>query len=118
MEKLKVMIHVNEMERWPVALGNVENLFASAGEDNVDVIVLGNGNSVGIYDDLQGIEEMRKLSKRGARFRACRNSLARLKPEGGNPPGESELPDFVEVVPAGIMEVISRQREGYAYVKP
>lgn len=112
-EKLKVMIHVNEMDRWNVALGNVENLFASVGEANVDVIVLGNGNSVGIYSDHNGIEQMRTLSQKGARFRACRNSLARLRPSA-----ESELPDFVEVVPAGIAEVISRQKEGYAYVKP
>ena len=118
MEKFKVIIHVNEMDRWDVALGNVANLFLSVGDDNVDAIVLGNGNSVVVYEDLQKIKVMSDLSKKGARFRACRNSLNKMKTEGKISITESELPDFVEIVPAGIVEVIRRQHEGYAYVKP
>jgi hypothetical protein len=118
MEKFKVIIHVNEMDRWTVALGNVANLFASAGSDNVDAIVLGNGNSVIVYEDLQKIKVMSDLSKKGVRFRACRNSLNKMKTEGRISITESELPDFIEIVPAGITEVIRRQHEGYAYLKP
>jgi len=28
------------------------------------------------------------------------------------------LPDFITVVPAGITRIISKQAEGYSYVKP
>ncbi len=118
MEKFKVIIHVNEMDRWDVALGNVANLFVSAGDATVDAIVLGNGNSVAVYEDLQKIKVMSDLSKKGARFRACRNSLNKMKAEGRISVMESDLPDFVEIVPAGITEVIRRQHEGYAYLKP
>jgi uncharacterized protein len=61
---------------------------------------------------------MSDLSKKGVRFRACRNSLNKMKTEGRISITESELPDFIEIVPAGITEVIRRQHEGYAYLKP
>ncbi|HLE41102.1 MAG TPA: DsrE family protein [Nitrospirota bacterium] len=118
MGKFKVIIHVNEMDRWNVALGNVSNLLASVGNDNVDAIVLGNGNSVIAYEDPQKIKVMSELSKKGARFRACRNSLNKMKTEGRISVTESELPAFIKIVPAGITEVIRRQHEGYAYLKP
>jgi intracellular sulfur oxidation DsrE/DsrF family protein len=118
MEKLKVIIHVNEMDRWSVALGNVVNLFAAVGEDNADVIVLSNGNSVGIYEDRLKVEDLRTVAKKGARFHVCRNSLNKLKAAGTISFTEEGLPDFTTVVPAGIAEVINRQHGGYAYVKP
>jgi len=99
-------------------LGNITNLFAALGNNTVDAIVLGNGNSVAVYEDLHKIKEMSELSKKGARFRVCKNSLNKLKREGKISITESELPDFVEIVPAGIVEVIRAQHEGYAYVKP
>ncbi len=118
MEKLKVIFHVNEKEKWDVALKNITNLIKDVGEGNLDILVLANGPSVGAYVDPIKIQTMEDLAKKGVRFLACRNSVKMMCSEGVICISEEGLPSFVTVVPAGITEIIKRQHEGYAYVKP
>jgi intracellular sulfur oxidation DsrE/DsrF family protein len=122
---LKTLIHVNEPDRWPVAISNIVNLLNDVGDANVSVVVVSNGAGVKGYvtcpEDTQGVclpgavdtlKKMEELSKRGVRFLACRNALRANNIE------EKSLPPFVEVVPAGMTELIKRQAEGFAYIKP
>ena len=60
----------------------------------------------------ENINKMLLTSKLGVHFIACRNSLV------GNKIDEKLLPNFVEVVPSGVTELIKKQAEGYAYIKP
>ncbi|MDA8326125.1 MAG: DsrE family protein [Nitrospiraceae bacterium] len=118
MSKLKVLFHVNDVDRWDAAFGNITNLINDVGEDAVDVAVLANGPSVAVYADAEKVETMRGLSEKGAKFLVCRNSLKRMCSEGAVCISEENLPSFASVVPAGITEIIKKQHEGYAYVKP
>jgi len=118
MHKLKVLFHVNEVDRWPVALGNITNLIKDVGENAVDIVVLANGPSVTSYADEGKVTAMKELSEKGTLFQACRNSLKKLCADGDICVREEKLPSFVLVVPAGITEIIRRQADGYAYVKP
>ncbi len=56
--------------------------------------------------------DMEELHKLGVRFMACRNALAKNKIE------KSDLFHLCEIVPAGILELIDLQAQGYAYIKP
>lgn len=118
MEKLKVIFHVNNPERWETALGNITNLLKDVGDGGADVIVLSNGPSVQAYADSDKVDKMKTLAEKGVVFKACRNSLKNLCSGGNICLNEENLPEFVQVVPAGITELIRRQAEGYAYVKP
>ncbi len=118
MGKLQVLFHVNEVDRWDVSLGNIANLFDDAGEGNVDAIVLANGHAVAAYADAAKVEKIKDFSGKGVKFLACRNSLRKMCSGGVVCINEENLPPFVTVVPAGITEIIKKQREGYAYVKP
>ena len=118
MGKLKDLFHVNEIDRWDVAFGNITNLINDVGEGNADVAVLANGPSVAAYADAKKVETMKGLSEKGAKFLVCRNSLKKMCSEGAVCISEENLPSFVSVVPAGITEIIKKQHEGYAYVKP
>ena len=118
MNRLKVLFHVNEIDRWNVALGNIANLINDVGKDNVDAVVLANGPSVAAYADAEKVETMKGLFEKGIKFLACRNSLKKMCSEGVVCIKEENLPSFVSVVPAGITEIIKKQHEGYAYVKP
>ncbi len=118
MKKLRVIFHVNETARWDTALGNIVNLLKDVGEEGAEVSVLGNGPAVEVYGDAERVKVMEGLAGRGVRFLACRNSLNNLCSTAGVCISEEGLPGFVEVVPAGITELIRRQAEGFAYVKP
>jgi hypothetical protein len=115
---LKVIFHINEVERWDIALGNITNLLKDVGEENVDVRVLANGQAVLAFSEESKIQRMKELSDRGVRFLACRNSLRNLCSTSDVCISEEHLPEFIGVVPAGITELIKRQSEGYAYIKP
>jgi intracellular sulfur oxidation DsrE/DsrF family protein len=118
MERLKVLFHINELDRWDTALGNIINLMKDAGEDAVDAVVLANGPSVNAYGNENKLSEMKGLSERGVRFLVCRNSLRKLCASGDVCIKEDNLSPFIEVVPTGITAIIKIQSDGYAYVKP
>ncbi len=118
MDKLKVVFHINDPSRWQTALGNITNLLKDVGDDAAEVVVLTNGPSVTAYSDSALMEKIKELAQRGVRFRACRNSLKNLCSGGDVCINEENLPDFIEVVPAGITELVRLQSEGFAYVKP
>ncbi|MBF0319615.1 MAG: DsrE family protein [Nitrospirae bacterium] len=115
---LKVLFHVNEMERWDTALGNITNLIKDVGRDGVQIKLLANGPSVAAYSDAARLEAMKLLAADGTVFLACRNSLKKMCSGADVCLTEEALPPFIKVVPAGITEIIRSQGEGFAYVKP
>jgi hypothetical protein len=126
---LKLLIHVNEPERWLIAISNITNFLNDVGDKNAAVMVVANGAGVKGYlkkeaekTDVQGeacaigaaanITAMAELAKRGVAFLACNNALKAQKIV------LDELPDFVQVIPAGMTEMVRMQTEGFAYIKP
>ncbi|MEW5762179.1 MAG: DsrE family protein [Bacillota bacterium] len=116
MERLKVLLHVNEASRWPVLLINAGNLVNDVGPEKVAIEVVANGEAVTVFANGFGqgsaLREMERLAGVGVDFVLCRNALAMHSVPG------HRLPSFVRIVPAGITEIIRKQLQGYAYVKP
>lgn len=120
-EKLKALLHVDELAKWRITLANTKNLIQDVGLEQVMVEIVANGAAVQIFafkeekfdkDRLELLDQMKELSKHNVVIVACRNALK------ANSINEELLPDFVTVVPAGITRIIIRQAEGYSYVKP
>ena len=116
---MKVLIHVDESAKWKLALGNAKNLLKYGEETGKEYIVeiLANSEAVrelaaakakkeGLFGDMED------LAIQAVVFAACRNALK------ANSIMASSLIPFVEVVPAGIAEIVDKQEDGYAYVKP
>ncbi|GBF35050.1 hypothetical protein DCCM_4171 [Desulfocucumis palustris] len=113
MNRLKVLFHVNEPERWKIVLVNARNFINDVGQGRADVEIVANGAGVTAYaGDAAIIEEMKVLHSQGVVFAACRNALKMHALE------ESSLPGFVLAVSAGITEIAQKQSEGYSYIKP
>lgn len=114
MAAYKVIFHVNELSKWGPTLGNASNLLADLANDEVEVIVLANGEAVRYYETEStetDTEKLIALSEKGVHFTACNNALKaqRLNKE--------VLYPFVNIVPAGITELVRKQQMGYAYIK-
>jgi len=121
MEKLKALLHIDEPGKWRLTLANTKNFIADVGLEHVIIEIVANGTAVQIFDsmdknidrDMPGLlTQMKELSENHVTIIACRNALK------ANSISEELLPDFVTVVPAGITRIISKQAEGYSYVKP
>lgn len=112
---VKAIFHIDDYSRWSLLLGNVKNLTRVLEPSEYHVKVLANSEAVKLYADKTEIKIQRlieNLSQTGIRFMACNNSLNALGIE------REILPGFVEIVPVGVLELIERQAEGYAYIKP
>jgi uncharacterized protein len=113
----KVVFHLDrdEEDRLTLALENIKNLLKEVSHEQCRVGVVANGKAVTLFHkDKIGkhAADMEELHKFGVRFMACRNALAKNKME------KSDLFAVCEVVPAGILELIDLQAQGYAYIKP
>lgn len=111
---MKVLFHVNEPDRWSRSLLNIKNLLRDVGAGKITVEVVANGSGVLPYSqgEKELLDQMTELQKQGVVFVACRNALNMHKIN------EKSLPPFISVVPAGITEIVRKQTEGHAYVKP
>ncbi len=112
---LKAIFHIDESAKWKLLLQNVQNLMQAAGPSPIRIEVLANAEAVKDHQTLApspGLDKMRQLAGGGVVFAACNNSLRGFKID------PQQLPSFVQVVPAGVLELVQRQADGYAYIKP
>ncbi|APR06706.1 DsrE/DsrF-like family protein [Lentilactobacillus parabuchneri] len=109
----KVVFHVDELDKWDHTLSNITNLidYGQENKEQYHIVVLVNGDAIEGYLDQQLRSKVTQFSDEGVRFHACNNSM--------NTHGitESQLPEDVEIVSAGVADLVSLQEQGFAYVK-
>ncbi|MEG2139448.1 MAG: DsrE family protein [Bilophila sp.] len=110
-----LLVHVDlaDEKRFAMALGNIGNYLAALPQETYKVVLLANGGAAPFLA-LPGLqaETIQTLAAKGVSFRVCANALKKA-----GLTKEDLLPD-VAVVPAGVVELVRLQREGYAYIKP
>ena len=113
MNKYKAIFHLNESDRAKLTLGNIRNLLQDLGESEVEVELLANSDGVKALLKTGSFEKVvTKLKDQGVRFAVCSKTL-----EFMNLTKEAFL-EPVEVVSSGSGELVRRQAEGWAYIKP
>lgn len=114
MQTHKVIFHVDEIDKWKLLLKNVTNLLDVIDVNEYSIEVLANSEAVKFYDYNfnSDIKVMEDLNINGVKFLACNNALTANKIK------KEDLIYFIEVVPVGVLELINKQSEGYAYIKP
>ena len=113
----KVVFHLdwNDQNTMVMAINNIFNLLKDPFGADAAVRVLANGQAVRLFERRAAADtagRIAELQGRGVRFLLCNNALTGL---GIKP---AELVEGCEVVPAGVVELIRLQQEGFAYVKP
>ncbi len=113
----KVVFHLdwNDPDRMNMALNNILNLLKDPFGKDAQVCVLANGQAVRLFEKRSALStdaRIAELRDKGLRLLLCNNSLTGLHI------GRDELIEGCEVVPAGIVELVRLQQDGFAYVKP
>jgi len=116
-QHLKVVFHLDweQEERLLMALENTKNLFREIPAQQCSVRIVANGKAVNLLRKDRSMKyagEMEDLHKLGVRFKACRNAMVK------NNIQNTDLLEICDVVPAGILELINLQHQGFAYIKP
>jgi intracellular sulfur oxidation DsrE/DsrF family protein len=116
MDKYRVVFHLDEPSkgRADLVFGNIENLLADLGENNVEVELVANGGGVKalVKGPASHAEQVQRLAAKGVLFAACAHSLSQLEIT------RDTLVAPVEVVSSGVGELVKKQAEGWAYIRP
>lgn len=110
-EHVVIQVSTPEQKLWNQALNYIENLRDLYGADKVEIelVALGHGLGVLKLESTQGPRVAAAL-KLGVHISACQTTMTRQKLTPAD-----MLPD-IGYVPAGLGQIIKRQREGWAYI--
>ena len=107
MNKLKVIFHVSETERLKNAYANINNMLKV--ENDYAISLLLNGQAASLVTDSP---ELVELAEKNIDLIVCQNSLNAHAIE------HDSILFGIRVTPVGVIELISKQNAGYAYIKP
>jgi intracellular sulfur oxidation DsrE/DsrF family protein len=111
----RVVVQVSDADpaRWNLALNNVQNLQDELGAANVEIEVVAYGPGIGMLR-LEAVTSSRigDVVKSGVRVAACENTMRNQKL------ARADMHPALAYVPAGVSEIVRRQQEGWAYLRP
>jgi len=108
-----IQVSDNNPAVWNLALNNAKNLKSALGKDKVDVEIVAYGPGINMLKfDSEAAPRFNDASAEGVALLACGNTMK------GQKLTEKDLDGHVKVVPAGVIEIMTKQREGWAYIKP
>ena len=97
---------------WHMTLGNIRHLMEGFSGDSVEVEVVAYGPGVNMVKRPSSVDaDIQALETKHVRFVACENSMRAQKMT------VADLVTGVGTVPAGIVEVVTKQEQGWTYIK-
>jgi intracellular sulfur oxidation DsrE/DsrF family protein len=112
-EKIVLQVSDGNVQTWNQALNVVGNLREAYGPDTqIEVVAFGQGINMLKFDAPVSSRLAEAQKKDGAKIYACENSMTR------NKLSRNDMAPDVVYVKAGVEHMITRQREGWATIRP
>lgn len=116
--KLKVVYHLNDLEKVSFALGNIQNHFDGVGgPDNVTIALVVHGQALRAFHFASANPDVSKrvgqFSRAGLELAACGNTMT-----SQNVALKDLLPGFVAAERGGVVRIAELQSRGYLYIRP
>lgn len=112
-QKLVLQVSDAEPAKWNLALNNAKNVQDELGASNVDIEIVAYGPGINMIKfDSVANSRVSEAIKAGISVVACENTMRNLKIS------RSDIITGAIYVPAGVVQIMRRQSEGYAYVRP
>ena len=111
--RVVMQVSDNDPTKWNLALNNARNLQADLGAKNVDIEIVAYGPGIGMLkaDSVVG-NRIADAMASGVRVEACENTMRGQKLE------KSDMLNGIGYVPAGVVEIMQKQQQGWAYLRP
>lgn len=112
-EKVVLQVSDASVEKWMLTLTNARNIEASMGKNNVDVEIVAFGPGVDLlrFESELG-DNINKAISDGVKIVACQNTMKAKHLV------KEDMLSSIGYVQAGVVELINRQRDGWAYIRP
>jgi intracellular sulfur oxidation DsrE/DsrF family protein len=111
----KVVLQVSDADsaKWTLALNNAKNIQTDLGAGSVDVEIVAYGPGIAMLkaDSVVGNRIDEALTA-GVKVVACENTMRAQKLS------QADMLGKIGYVPAGVVEIMQRQQQGWAYIRP
>ena len=113
--KNRVVIQVsdNDQTKWNLALNNARNLQADLGAANVEIEIVAYGPGLAMLkaESVVG-NRIEDALRSGVKVAACGNTMRAQKLV------KDDMLNGIAYVDAGVVEIMQRQQQGWAYLRP
>jgi len=114
-QRSKVVIQVsdNDPAKWSLALNNAKNIQTDLGAANVDIEIVAYGPGIAMLKlESPVAARIGEASSTGVTVDACENTMRNQKLT------KADMLNGIQYVPAGVVEIIQKQQQGWAYLRP
>ena len=111
----KLVMQVSDADpgKWNLALNNAKNVQSDLGAGNVAIEIVAYGPGIGMLkaESVVG-NRVRDALAAGVKVVACENTMTNQKLT------KDDMLAGIGYVPAGVTELMQRQQQGWAYIRP
>ena len=114
-QRNRVVIQVSDGDaaKWNLALNNARNLQTDLGAGNVDIEIVAYGPGIGMLKlDSPVANRIGEAKDAGVKIMACENTM------NGQKLVRADMLNGIGYVGAGVVEIMQRQQDGWAYLRP
>ncbi len=114
-KKHKVVIQMSDADpaKWNLALNNAKNLQDDVGAANVEIELVAYGPGIGMLKiESPTAQRIADAAKAGVKVLACENTMRAQKLS------RDDMLPAISYVPAGVTQIMRKQAEGWAYLRP
>jgi intracellular sulfur oxidation DsrE/DsrF family protein len=112
-ERVVIQVSDNDPQKWNLALNNAKNVQADLGADKTEIEIVAYGPGIGMLKaDALVANRVEDAIAAGVRVVACENTMKAQKL------GRDDMQGRIGYVMAGVVEIMRRQQQGWAYLRP
>ncbi len=108
-----IQVSDNDPAKWNLALNNAKNLQDDVGAANVEIEIVAYGPGISMLKlESPTGSRIADAAKAGIKVTACENTMR------GQKLTKEDMLAGISYVPAGVTEIMKKQHEGWAYLRP
>lgn len=114
-DKARIVVQVSESDpaKWNLVLNNASNLQKDVGKEAIDIEIVAFGPGINMLKaDSEVGNRVQEAADAGIAVMACQNTMRKQKLN------KDDMLTPVGYVPSGVVEIMKKQQQGYAYLRP
>jgi len=112
-QKLVVQVSDSDPKKWNLALNNMKNVQDALGKDKVEIELVAYGPGIDMLKlESAAGNRINDAVASGVKLVACETTMDAQKLT------KADMLKSISYVPAGVIELMQKQQQGYAYIRP
>ena len=112
-QKVVFQVSDGDPKKWNLALNNAKNVQQALGKGNVAIEIVAYGPGIGMVKlDSEVGSRIGEAVGEGVHIVACENTMK------GQKLVRADMLPMIDYVQTGVVELMQKQREGWAYIRP